>query len=183
MIRRERESIVFRPVREDLPSKYAFRASFFVYFAGIDIADRQGGYSRLGQTGRFIGRSENSWCTGKSKFSQRQICRLRPDQAGRPPERRAMAFLPRSAYRGRCRNHGAAHLNTVYLSSYLFFPNCLQDAKISSILSTKSFASSMIHSASSLVRISTPYCSTTLFSCALSNASEYFCSSCLARLI
>jgi len=28
MIRRERESIIFQPVREDFPSKYAFRARF-----------------------------------------------------------------------------------------------------------------------------------------------------------
>jgi hypothetical protein len=81
IIRREWESIVpdseaswrtakrcFQPVREDVPSPYAFRASFFVYFAGIDIADRQEVYSRRGQTGRFIGRGENSWCTEKSKF-------------------------------------------------------------------------------------------------------------------
>jgi len=68
MIRREWESIVFQPVREDVPSPYALRLPLSAYFAGIDIADRQGVYSRRGQMGRFIGRSGNLWRTGKRKF-------------------------------------------------------------------------------------------------------------------
>ena len=64
----ERESVVFQPAREDVPFPSVLRPPLFAYFAGIDIADRQGVSSRRGQTGRFIGRSRNSWCTGKSKF-------------------------------------------------------------------------------------------------------------------
>ena len=59
----------------------------------------------------------------------------------------------------------------------------LHSASTSSFFNTKSFASSMIHPALSLVITSTPYCSITLFSWALSRNSEYFCSSCFARLM
>ena len=52
----------------DGPIPFALRPPLFAYFAGIDIADRQEVYSRRGQTGRFIGRSGNSWRTGKSNF-------------------------------------------------------------------------------------------------------------------
>jgi hypothetical protein len=40
MIRGEREFAVFRPGREDFPSSYAFWASIFAIFVGIDIAFR-----------------------------------------------------------------------------------------------------------------------------------------------
>jgi len=73
------------------------------------------------------------------------------------------------------------------IKSYLHGPGILYQfiyfANTSSILRIKSLASPTIHSASSLVRISTPYCSTTLSSCAFSNVSAYFCSRCFAFLM
>jgi hypothetical protein len=39
MIRRERESGVFRPAPTDVPGLYEFRPSIFANFAGIDTAN------------------------------------------------------------------------------------------------------------------------------------------------
>ena len=64
----ERESVVFQPARVEVPIPSAFRPYIFAFFVVIDIAERQGVYSRRGQTGRFIGRSGNSWRPRKSKF-------------------------------------------------------------------------------------------------------------------
>jgi len=66
-----------------------FGRPLFVYFAEIDSAERQGVYSRRGQTGRFIDRSGNSWRTGKSKFLS--IGQAEPQAAMEAPLRHAQA--------------------------------------------------------------------------------------------
>ena len=51
MIRRERESVVFRPVLIRVPCLSEFRMSFFANFAGIDAANGPEVHCRRGQRG------------------------------------------------------------------------------------------------------------------------------------
>ena len=67
MIRRERESILFQPVREDFPSPYAFRAQFSHFSLSLTSPSGRKYITNVVKLGD-IGRSRNSSRRGKRKY-------------------------------------------------------------------------------------------------------------------